>query len=139
MGAVFALFAAFYYWSPKIIGKSYNELLGQIHFWILFVGVNLTFFPQHFLGLAGMFNNLYFVLSLSTLLGLLKLQYEITDISDAYVFFNTIFFAFNTGFIYPIGPFIKPAFLQKPVRIYFPNLDKNKIGIENRMRCVIYQ
>jgi len=54
MGAVFALFAGFYFWSPKIIGKTYNELLGKIHFWTLFVGVNLTFFPQHFLGLAGM-------------------------------------------------------------------------------------
>ena len=54
MGAVFALFAGFYYWTPKIIGKSYNELLGKIHFWTLFAGVNLTFFPQHFLGLAGM-------------------------------------------------------------------------------------
>ena len=55
MGAVFALFAGFYYWSPKIIGKTYNELLGKIHFWTMFIGVNLTFFPQHFLGLAGMF------------------------------------------------------------------------------------
>jgi cytochrome c oxidase subunit 1 len=54
MGAVFALFAGFYYWTPKIVGKNYNELLGNIHFWTLFVGVNLTFFPQHFLGLAGM-------------------------------------------------------------------------------------
>ena len=54
MGAVFALFAGFYYWAPKIIGKTYNEKLGKIHFWTLFVGVNLTFFPQHFLGLAGM-------------------------------------------------------------------------------------
>ena len=54
MGAVFALFAGFYFWSPKIIGKTYNELLGKIHFWTMFVGVNLTFFPQHFLGLAGM-------------------------------------------------------------------------------------
>ena len=54
IGAVFALFAGFYYWSPKIIGKSYSELLGKIHFWTMFVGVNLTFFPQHFLGLAGM-------------------------------------------------------------------------------------
>lgn len=54
MGAVFAIFAGFYYWAPKIIGKSYNELLGKIHFWTLFVGVNTTFFPQHFLGLAGM-------------------------------------------------------------------------------------
>jgi heme/copper-type cytochrome/quinol oxidase subunit 1 len=50
MGAVFAMFAAYYFWGPKIIGKSYNELLAQIHFWVLFVGVNLTFFPQHFLG-----------------------------------------------------------------------------------------
>jgi len=54
MGAVFAIFAGFYFWAPKIIGLSYNELLGKIHFWTLFVGVNLTFFPQHFLGLAGM-------------------------------------------------------------------------------------
>jgi cytochrome c oxidase subunit 1 len=54
MGAVFALFAGFYYWTPKIVGKTYNELYGKIHFWTLFIGVNLTFFPQHFLGLQGM-------------------------------------------------------------------------------------
>ena len=54
MGAVFALFGAFYFWTPKIIGKTFNENLGRIHFWTLFVGVNLTFFPQHFLGLGGM-------------------------------------------------------------------------------------
>jgi cytochrome c oxidase subunit 1 len=54
MGAVFAMFAGFYFWSPKIIGKSYNDFLGKIHFWTMFVGVNITFFPQHFLGLAGM-------------------------------------------------------------------------------------
>lgn len=54
MGAVFALFAGFYYWTPKIAGRTYNEFLGKVHFWSLFIGVNLTFFPQHFLGLAGM-------------------------------------------------------------------------------------
>ena len=54
MGAVFALFAAFYFWTPKILGRTFDENLGRIHFWSLFVGVNLTFFPQHFLGLAGM-------------------------------------------------------------------------------------
>ena len=50
MGAVFALFSAFYYWIPKMTGKPYNEFLGQVHFWSLFIGVNATFFPQHFLG-----------------------------------------------------------------------------------------
>nr|UEX92973.1 cytochrome c oxidase subunit 1 [Paramarasmius palmivorus] len=54
MGAVFGLFAGFYFWTPKIVGKLYNEFLGKVHFWTLFVGVNLTFFPQHFLGMAGM-------------------------------------------------------------------------------------
>jgi len=54
MGAVFAMFAGFYYWIGKITGLQYPETLGQIHFWITFIGVNLTFFPMHFLGLAGM-------------------------------------------------------------------------------------
>nr|QGI24503.1 cytochrome c oxidase subunit 1 [Cryptococcus sp. (in: basidiomycete fungi)] len=54
MGAVFSIFAGFYYWAPKIFGKMYNERLAQMHFWTLFIGVNTTFMPQHFLGLAGM-------------------------------------------------------------------------------------
>lgn len=54
MGAVFALFAGFYFWMPKIVGKTYSEFLSNVHFWTLFVGVNLTFFPQHFLGMSGM-------------------------------------------------------------------------------------
>jgi cytochrome c oxidase subunit 1 len=53
MGAVFGLFGAFYYWIGKMTGYAYDETLGRAHFWLLFVGVNLTFFPQHFLGLAG--------------------------------------------------------------------------------------
>ena len=54
MGAVFGLFAGFYYWFHRIIGYAYREELGRLHFWSFFVGVNLTFFPMHFLGLAGM-------------------------------------------------------------------------------------
>lgn len=53
MGAVFSLFAGFYYWAPKIFGRMYSETLAQIQFWTLFIGVNTTFMPQHFLGLAG--------------------------------------------------------------------------------------
>jgi cytochrome c oxidase subunit I len=54
LGAVFAIFAGFYYWYEKIFGVKYNEFLGAAHFWVMFVGVNLVFFPQHFLGLQGM-------------------------------------------------------------------------------------
>jgi heme/copper-type cytochrome/quinol oxidase subunit 1 len=54
MGAVFAIFAAWYFWIEKITGLKYPEMLGRIHFWLFFVGVNITFFPMHFLGLAGM-------------------------------------------------------------------------------------
>jgi cytochrome c oxidase subunit I len=54
LGAVFAIFAAFYYWFGKMSGKQYPEWMGKLHFWTFFVGANLTFFPQHFLGLAGM-------------------------------------------------------------------------------------
>ena len=54
MGAVFAMFAGWYFWISKITGLKYPEVLGQIHFWLFFIGVNLTFFPMHFLGLAGM-------------------------------------------------------------------------------------
>lgn len=54
MGAVFAMFSGWYYWIPKMLGLNYNLLLSKAQFWILFIGVNLTFFPQHFLGLQGM-------------------------------------------------------------------------------------
>lgn len=54
MGAIFGIFTGFYFWIGKISGRRYPEILGQIHFWLFFVGVNITFFPMHFLGLAGM-------------------------------------------------------------------------------------
>ena len=71
MGAVFSMLGGVYFWFHKITGVVYPEALGQIHFWTFFVGVNLTFFPMHFLGLAGM-------------------PRRIPDYPDAYAGFNAI-------------------------------------------------
>ncbi|MFC4168250.1 cytochrome c oxidase subunit I [Teichococcus aestuarii] len=54
LGAVFSIYAGFYYWIGKMSGKQYPEFWGKVHFWLTFVGVNLTFFPMHFLGAQGM-------------------------------------------------------------------------------------
>ena len=128
MGAVFALFAGFYYWAPKIIGKSYKEKLGQIQFWTLFTGVNLTFFPQHFLGLAG----------ISDLLSNFMVN-NILNHSTDYLIYKVNFLSVFT--IFPYGPHLKsdPKFLSEPVRVYKPKLDRNLIGVQNRNRTIIYQ
>lgn len=54
MGAVFSLFAGYYYWSPQVLGLNYNEKLAQIQFWLIFIGANVIFLPMHFLGINGM-------------------------------------------------------------------------------------
>jgi cytochrome c oxidase subunit I len=54
VAAVFAIFAGWYYWFPKMTGYMYSEAIGKLHFWVMFIGVNILFFPQHFLGLSGM-------------------------------------------------------------------------------------
>jgi len=54
MGALFSIYAGWYYWIGKMTGKQYPQFTSKLHFWLTFIGVNLVFFPQHFLGLAGM-------------------------------------------------------------------------------------
>jgi heme/copper-type cytochrome/quinol oxidase subunit 1 len=71
MGAVFAVFSGFYFWFHKITGFRIIERFAQLHFYVTFVGVNLTFFPMHFLGLAGM-------------------PRRIPDYPDAYAFWNLV-------------------------------------------------
>jgi cytochrome c oxidase subunit 1 len=71
LGAVFSLFAGFYYWFGKMWGRDYNELLGKLHFWVFFIGVNVLFFPMHFLGMDSM-------------------QRRINDYADAYAYWNEV-------------------------------------------------
>ena len=71
MGAVFSMLGGIYYWFEKIFKVQYSEVLGKIHFWSFFIGVNVTFFPMHFLGVAGM-------------------PRRIPDYPDAYTMFNQI-------------------------------------------------
>nr|ALO20701.1 cytochrome c oxidase subunit 1 [Liriope tetraphylla] len=95
MGAVFGMFAGFYFWFGKITGYSYNELYGKIHFWIMFIGVNVTFFPQHFLGLAGMprrysdfpdaFSGWNMISSIGSVISIVAALWFIFVIYDAYV------------------------------------------------------
>ena len=58
-GAIFGLFGGIYYWFPKITGTMLDERLGKLHFWLMFIGFNLTFFPMHFLGVDGMPRRIY--------------------------------------------------------------------------------
>ena len=71
LGAVFSIFAGWYYWFPKISGKMYSEFWGRLHFWLTFIGANVLFFPQHFLGAAGM-------------------PRRYADYPDAYAFWNQV-------------------------------------------------
>ena len=141
MGAVFALFAGFYYWTPKIVGRTINDFLGKIHFWTLFVGVNLTFFPQHFLGLAGMLKfNVIVVVGLG-LVSPTQLPLPTTDsinsIDNSLICIDTL--VLLPPFGKPYGPHIKPKFVTEPIRVYTPNLDRNLIGKENKNCIIIYQ
>ena len=136
MGAVFALFAGFYYWSGKIIGKTYNEVLAQIHFWVMFVGVNITFFPQHFLGLAGIFKSFFMYVENSIYFNITN--FSVLELEKGFIISSYLCLLVPVK-IKPYGPHILPNLFKDPVRLYKPNLDRNLIGVENKNRTIIYQ
>jgi cytochrome c oxidase subunit 1 len=110
MGAVFAFFAGFYYWFWKISGYTYNEMYGNVHFWLMFIGVNLTFFPMHFVGLAGMprripdYPDNYYYWNILSSFG------SIISSVSVVVFFYLIYLAFNNNNTPQIVKFIHSAF-----------------------------
>ena len=140
MGAVFGLFAGFYFWTPKIVGKIFDEYYGKVHFWTLFAGVNLTFFPQHFLGLAGIYEIIsnFYVHENNFICFVIAPEYFI--IEEIYLKNNFTSVISSLVIVTPFyGPHLLPIFLGQPSRIYTPNLNRNLIGLENRKRTVIYQ
>jgi cytochrome c oxidase subunit 1 len=119
MGAVFAFFAGFYYWFWKISGYTYNEMYGNVHFWLMFIGVNLTFFPMHFVGLAGMprripdYPDNYYYWNILSSFG------SIISSLSVIVFFYLIYLAFNNNNTPKIIKFVHSIF--KPYISLFSN------------------
>ena len=120
MGAVYAIFAGFYYWIGKITGYQYNEVLGRIHFILFTIAINLVFFPMHMLGQAGIF---LFLFNSEILIDISSITFQ----------------SLSLIVLKPYGPHIKPRYLKEPIRIYTPNLNQNLIGKENKNRTIIYQ
>lgn len=131
MGAVFGLFAAFYYWIDFLTGLKYSDVLAKVHFWLTFTGVNLTFFPQHFLGLAGMprripdypdiywsWNYISSIGSLISVFGVLIFFYIIYDLFTK----NNIFFEINNNvYIMVFGRRFSRFFKDLSTNIYLFN------------------
>lgn len=142
MGAVFAIFAGFYYWLWKITGYAYNELKGFVHFFVMFIGVNITFFPMHFSGLAGMprripdYPDVFSVWnafsSFGSLISLIGVFYFFHIIADAFV--NNYYLKHHSvfsEFYWMYGTELKPlqAFLVIEIFQYY------KIEIEARLKA----
>jgi len=97
MGAVFGLFSAWYFWSTKILGLSYDEKLAKIHFWTFFIGVNVTFFPQHFLGLQGMPRRISDYPDAYAGWNLISSAGSMISVGSIYVFLYTMYKQLTTG------------------------------------------
>src|SRR5207245_1182273 len=90
-GTIFGLFAGIYYWWPKMTGRLLSESLGKLHFWLTFVGMNLTFFPMHFIGLLGMPRRIY---TYSPDLGVAKLNL-LSTVGALIIGLSALVFVFN--------------------------------------------
>jgi len=120
MGAVFAIFAGFIYWFPVITGLFLNERLTKIHFFIIFLAVNVTFFPQHFLGLAGMprrysdFPDSYYlwnqISSYGSLISIFGVMFFILIVWEAFLVQRGTLFNINTNYSREWGRYLPPDF-----------------------------
>jgi len=110
MGAVFAMFAGWYFWTPKILGLNYNYNLAKVQFWLLFIGVNLTFFPQHFLGLQGMPRRISDYPDAFAGWNLISSIGSIVSVISAWLFMYIIYLQLVEGKVANRNPWYVPAF-----------------------------
>jgi cytochrome c oxidase subunit 1 len=103
MGAVYGIFSGWYYWTYKILGLEYNKYYAKVQFWIFFLGVNVTFFPQHFLGLQGM-------------------PRRISDYADSYAGWNLIS---SGGSFISLGSIFLFTYILYEQLVYGKNLGRN--------------
>lgn len=120
IGIVFAIFGGFFYWFPVFTGLSLNDYLGKIHFYLTFIGVNLTFFPQHFLGLSGMprryadYPDCYYVWnkisSLGSFITIFRVMLFIVILWEAFITRRTVIFTYHNAVHLEWSPRLPIAF-----------------------------
>lgn len=127
MGAVFALYSAWYFWIPKILGLDYNKFLGIVHFWTLFVGVNITFFPQHFLGLQGMPRRISDYPDAFAGWNLISSFGAIISVVATWLFLYIVYIQLTKGKISSRYPWLKPQFTTDSLQAF---LNRAYISLE---------
>jgi heme/copper-type cytochrome/quinol oxidase subunit 1 len=113
MGAVFAFFSGFYYWGWKFSGYSYSELLARAHFYLFFIGVNVTFFPMHFAGLAGMPRRIPDYPDVYSYWNSLSSLGSLISFVSVILFFYIIYNAFSSGYEIIWDGIIDSVYLNK--------------------------
>jgi cytochrome c oxidase subunit 1 len=127
MGAVFALFSGWYFWTPKMLGLNYNEVWAKAHFWIFFIGVNVTFFPQHFLGLQGMPRRISDYPDAFTGWNIISSFGSIISVSSIVLFLHILYVQLVEGKASTRNPWKLPAVFDDILRW---NLNRTASGLE---------
>jgi len=127
MGAVFAMFSGWYFWIPKILGLDYNKMLGKVHFWILFIGVNVTFFPQHFLGLQGMPRRISDYPDAYEGWNIISSFGSIVSVVAAWIFLYTVYNQLVDNVVAPRNSWLTPQFYTDTLQAL---LNRNYLSLE---------
>jgi len=127
MGAVFALFSGWYYWIPKILGLNYNIMLSKTQFWVLFIGVNLTFFPQHFLGLQGMPRRISDYPDAYEGWNIISSFGSIVSVVAAWIFLYTVYNQLVDNVVAPRNSWLTPQFYTDTLQAL---LNRNYLSLE---------